>query len=93
MAQSVKHLTLTQVMISWFVNSIPASDSAVSTDPTSDHLSSTFSASPLHMLFLSKINNKNIFKKKVVFSDRVKSCYETSLNNIDFLHFNSYGPR
>ena len=64
-AQSVKHLTSAQVMISQFVSSSPVSGSvltAQSLDPTSDSVSPSLSASLLFMLSLSKINIKK-FKK------------------------------
>ena len=67
-AQSVKHLTSAQVMISWFVGSSPASGSVLtarSLEPASDSVSPSLSAPPLLMLCLSvsKIN-KNIKKIK-----------------------------
>ena len=55
-AQSVKHLTLTQVMISRSVSSSPASGSvltAQSLEPASDSLSPSLSAPPPLMLCLS----------------------------------------
>ena len=60
-AQSVKHLTSAQVMISWFVSSSPVSGSVLtiqSLEPTSDSVSPSLSALPLLMLCLclSKIN-------------------------------------
>ena len=72
MAQSVKHLTLIQVMISWFVGSSPTSGSVItaqSLEPASHSLSPSFSAPPQLALSLSvslclslsKIN-KNIQK-------------------------------
>ena len=55
-AQSVKHLILAQVMISWFTGSIPALGSvltAQSLEPASDSVSLSLSASPLLALSLS----------------------------------------
>ena len=67
MAQSVKHLTSAQVMISQSMSSSPASGSvltAQSLEPASDSVSPSLSAPPPFMLCLSvsKIN-KNIKKK------------------------------
>ena len=61
MAQSVKHLSLAQVMISRFVSSSPTLDSvltAQSLESASDTVSPFLSALPLLILFLSlsKIN-------------------------------------
>ena len=58
MAQSVKRLTLAQVMISWFMSSSPVSGSvltAQSLEPASDFVSPSLSAPPLlaHTLSLS----------------------------------------
>ena len=56
MAQSLKHLTSAQVMISWFVSSSPTSGSvltAQSLDPASDSVSPSLSALPSFMLCLS----------------------------------------
>ena len=57
MAQSVKHLTLAQVTISWIVGSSPASGSVLtahSLEPASDSVSPSLSAPPTPaMLFLS----------------------------------------
>ena len=53
MAQSVKHPTLAQVMISWSVSSRPASGSvltAQSLEPAVDSVSPSLSAPPLLML-------------------------------------------
>ena len=68
MAQSVKHPTSAQVMISWLMGSSPASVSvltAQSLELASDSVSPSLSAHPLIMLCLSlsvsKIN-KNIKK-------------------------------
>ena len=50
MVQLVKHLTLVQVMISWFVGSSPPLGSvltAQSLEPTSDSMSPSLSTSPL----------------------------------------------
>ena len=62
-AQLVKHPTLAQVMISWFVNSSPTSDSVLtarSLEPALDSVCVSFSLSiPLPLPFslcLSKIN-------------------------------------
>ena len=55
-AQSVKCLTLAQVMISRFVSSSPVSGSVLtdhSLEPASDSLSPSLSASPLVVLCLS----------------------------------------
>ena len=55
-AQSVKHLTSVQVMISWFMGSSPASGSvltAQSLEPASDSVSPSLSAPPPFMLHLS----------------------------------------
>ena len=62
-AQSVKHPTLAQVMISRSVNSSPVSGSvltAQSLEPVSDPVSPSLSAPPLFMLSLpvSKINKR-----------------------------------
>ena len=51
-AQSVKHQTLAQVMISWFMSSSPTSVSTVSAEPTLDLLS-PLSVPPLLMRSLS----------------------------------------
>ena len=59
MAQSVKHPTSVQVMISQFVRSSPTSGSVLivhSLGPASDSVSSSLSAPPLLILCLSKIN-------------------------------------
>ena len=56
MAQLVKHPTLTQVMISRFVSSSPASGSvltAQSLEPALDSVSPSLSAPPLLVLCLS----------------------------------------
>ena len=56
MAQSVKHLTSAQVMISQFVGSSPASGSvltAQSLEPASDSVSRSLSAPPRLALCLS----------------------------------------
>ena len=77
MAQSVKHLTLAQVMISRFVASHPASDSvltAQSLEPASGSVSHSLSLSlsaPAPLTFclspsLSKINVKTNLKKKKI---------------------------
>ena len=58
-AQSVKHLTLAQVMISQFVGSSPVSGSvltAQSLEPASDAVSPLLSAPPQLMLSLSLKN-------------------------------------
>ena len=59
MAQSVKHLTSAQVMVSWFVGLSPASGfvlTAQSLEPASDSVSLSLSAPPAHALVsLSKI--------------------------------------
>ena len=71
MAQSVKRLTSTQVMISWFVSSSPGLGSvltAQSLGPASDSVSPSLSAPPplcSVSLCLSKINKcKKKFKRK-----------------------------
>ena len=61
-AQSVKRPTLAQVMISWFVSSSPASNSARTAqclEPASDSVSHCLSAPPqlVLCLSLSKLNN------------------------------------
>ena len=56
MAQSVKHLTLAQVMVSWFVSSSPTSDSmltAQSLEPALDSVCVSLSDSPLLVLCVS----------------------------------------
>ena len=72
MAQSVKHPTLAQVMISQFAGSSPASGSvltAQSLEPASDSVSPSFSLcpSPTHALSLSvsKINETFLKVKKI----------------------------
>ena len=60
-AQSVKHLTSAQVMISQFVSSSPVSGSvltAQSPEPASDSVSPSLSAPPLLMLCLCLKNKK-----------------------------------
>ena len=55
-AQSVKHLTSAQVMISWSMSSSPASGSVLTAqrlEPASDSVSPYLSALPLFMLCLS----------------------------------------
>ena len=64
-AQSVGHLTLAQVMITWLVGSSPVSGSvptAQSLEPASDSVSPSLSAPPLLILFLS-LKNKQTLKK------------------------------
>ena len=54
--QSVKHPTLAQVMISWFVSSSPTSGSVLtsqSLEPASDSVSLSFSDPPLPALCVS----------------------------------------
>ena len=66
MAQSVKHLTSTQVMISRFMSLSPASASvltAQSLESALDSVSPTLSAPPLFVLCLS-LSLKNKLKKK-----------------------------
>ena len=67
--QSVKRLTLAQVMISCFVGSSPISGSPLSAKPTSDPLSSSLYPSPTDACTwsLSKIN----VKKKIFFLSRL----------------------
>ena len=67
-AQSVKRLTLAQVMISQFASSSPTSGSvltAQSPEPASDSVSPSLCPSPTHTLSLSltKINIKSFLKK------------------------------
>ena len=60
MAQSVKHLTSTQVMILWFMGLSPVSGSvltAQSQEPASDSVPPSLSTPPLIVLSLS------VFKK------------------------------
>ena len=69
MAQSVKHPTSAQVMISRLVSSSPTSGSVLtvwSLEPVSDSVSPSLSLcpSPAHALSLSKINTKKKKKKK-----------------------------
>ena len=62
MAQSVKCLTLAQVMISQFVGSSPASGSVLtsqSLEPAKDSVSPFLSDPPLLALFLSLSKNKH----------------------------------
>ena len=64
-AQSVKHPTSAQVMISRLMNSSPASSSvrtAQSLEPASDSVSPSLSA--LLMLCLSKRSVKNVLRQK-----------------------------
>ena len=64
MAQSVKHPTMAQVMISWVLSSSPASGSVLTAqglEPASDSLSLFLSASPPLMLCLS-LKNKQTLK-------------------------------
>ena len=66
-AQSVKPLTLTQVMISWSVGLSPASGSvlaAQSLEPASDSVSPFLSAPPPLILILSLSLKINMKKKK-----------------------------
>ena len=67
-AQSVKHLTLAQVMISQLVGSSPMSGpvlTAQSLEPASDSVSSSLSFSPLaHVLSLSVSQKRNIKESK-----------------------------
>ena len=67
MAQSVKRLTLAQVMISRFLSSSPASGSvptAQGLEPPSDSVSPPLSTPPMLMLCLSIVNVKKIKIKK-----------------------------
>ena len=91
MAQSVKRLTLAQVMILQFVSSSPTSGSvltAQSLEPASNSVSPSLSASPLLMLCLSSVSkiNKTLKKLKKKVNEKllsyVLSCYIT---NITFL--------
>ena len=55
-AQLVKHPTLAEVMISWFLGSSPVSGSVLTTqslEPASDSVSPSLSAPPLIMLCFS----------------------------------------
>ena len=70
--QLVKHLSSTQVMISWFVGSSPASGSVLiarSLEPASDSVPPSLSAPPLlmltHSLSHSFVNKHRNMKKKV----------------------------
>ena len=68
--QSVKRPTSTQVMISRFVSSSPASGSVLtarSLEPASDSVSPSLSAPPPLMLCLS-LKNKQTLKKKKMFN-------------------------
>ena len=59
-AQSVKHLTSTQVMISWFVSSGPTSGSvltAQSLEPAMDSVSPSLSA-PLPLTYCLSLSQK-----------------------------------
>ena len=66
-AQSVKHPTSAQVIISWFVSLSPASGSvltAQSLEPASDSVSPSLSARPLLMLCVSLSLIISVKKKK-----------------------------
>ena len=67
-AQSIKHLTSAQVMISRFVSSSPMSGSVLtdqSLEPASDFVSPPLSAHPMFMLCLSlSLNNEKMLKKR-----------------------------
>ena len=90
MAQLAKHLTVAQVMISWFVSSSPASTSVLTAqnlEPAADSVSSCLSAPHLLMfcvsLSLSKINKyfKKIFLKikddeVVVILKGIAKCFQ-----------------
>ena len=71
MAQSVKHLTSAQVMISWSVTSSPTSGSVLTAQPASDSVSPSLWPIPNPTLSLSltlplsKINIKTFLKRKV----------------------------
>ena len=69
-AQSVKCLTSSQVIISQFMGSNPVSDSeltAQSLEPASDSVSPSLSAPPLLVLSVSQKMNKNLkFFKKIL---------------------------
>ena len=61
MAQSVKHLTLAKVMISWFVSLSPVSGSVLtagSREPASDPVPPSLSAPPLLSLPPLSLKNK-----------------------------------
>ena len=65
MAQSVKHPTSAQVMISWFMGSCPASGSvlpAQSLEPALDSLSSSHSVLPRSHYVSLCLNNNNKIK-------------------------------
>ena len=61
-AQSVKRPTLAQVLISWFVSSSPALDSAVSTEPTWDLLPPSLSV-PFTVSLSLSLSKKKINKQ------------------------------
>ena len=66
-AQSVKRPTLPPVMISRFVSSSPTSGSVLTArnpEPASDSVPPSLSAPSPLVLSLSKINIKNVFKKR-----------------------------
>ena len=70
-AQSVKHLTLAQIMISWFMSLSPVLGSlltAQNLEPASDSVFPSLTAPPLLTLCLSvslsKINIKKFTKKE-----------------------------
>ena len=82
MAQLVDHLTLAQVMISWFVCSSPTSGSMLTVqrlEPTSD------SVSPSLILSLSLSKNINI-KKNQVYIKAMVCIIIHSNNTIANLH-------
>ena len=77
MAESVKRLTSSQVVISWFVGSSPASGSvltAQSLEPASDSVSPSLFPSPALSRSLSKINiKKNLFNIYLFLRDRERA--------------------
>ena len=77
MTQLVKHLTSTQVMISRFVSSTPASGSvliAQSLEPASDSVSPLLSAPPPLMLCLYQKMNKHLKKRVELYSETHMLC-------------------
>ena len=73
MAQSVKHLALSQVMISWVMSSSPALGSvltAQSLEPVPDSVSLSLCPSSAHALSLS-LKNKINFKKMYLLTIKI----------------------
>ena len=76
MAQLVKSLTLSQVMISQYVSSSPVSGfvlTAQSLEPASDSVSPSLSAPPPLTLSLSASQKKKCNKKKLIKKETVQS--------------------